>query len=103
MRIDGRSDDIIMLSLLKAHSVPILTYAIETVTVTNCDENQSPRVAYKSIFRKLFGYCYSESVTALQGFLGRLTWEQLVEGRKGKFRHRILNGSQDTLAFALMQ
>ena len=103
LRIDGKSNDIVMLRLLETHCVPVLTYAIEVVDVINRDEKRSLRVAYNSIFRKLFSYRYSESVTALQAFLDRPTWEQLVEKRKTAFLNRMRSGNQDTLAYRLIQ
>ena len=102
LRIDGKSNDIVMLQLLEAHCVPVLSYAIEVVDVINRDEKRSLRVAYNSIFRKLFAYRYSESVTALQSFLDRPTWEQLVEKRKSSFINKIRSGNQDTLAYRLI-
>ena len=88
LRVEGRSDDMVMLRLLEAHCVPILTYAIEMTDVANRDERRSLRVGYNSIFRKLFGYRYFESVTNLQHALGRPTWEELVEKRKSGFDTR---------------
>ena len=38
-----------------------------------------------------FGYRWCESVTALQGFLDRPTWEQLVEKRVASFKKRIFD------------
>ena len=89
LRIDGRSDDIVMLRLLETHCVPILTYAVEVIHVSNRDEKRQLRVAYNSIFRKLFGYRWSQSVTALQHFLDRPTWEELVEKRRNGFVSRV--------------
>ena len=103
MRIDGRSDEMIMLHLLETHSIPVLSYAIEVVDVIDRNERRSLRVAYNSVFRKLFGYRFSESVTALQGFLERPTWEQLVENRRGGFRNRIRAGPRDTLVYLLTE
>ena len=102
LRIDGYSNDMVMLSLLETHCVPMLTYGIEMIHVQNADERRQMRVAYNSIFRKLFGYRWSQSVTQLQSFLGRPTWEQLVEKRKCGFYQRILNGQQNSLARALL-
>ena len=45
-------------------------------------ERWSLRVAYNSIFRKIFGYRHFESVTNLQHALGRHTWEELIERQK---------------------
>ena len=79
LRIDGKSNDTVMLHLVETHCVPLLTYAIEVIHVTNRDERRQLRVAYNSLYRKIFGYRWSESVSALQSFLGRPTWEQLVQ------------------------
>ena len=101
-RIDGRSTDTVMLRLVETHCVPLLTYAIEVVHVANRDEKRQLRVAYNSLFRKIFGYRWRESVTALQGFLGRPTWEQLVEKRSANFRNRLLTSGGDSLARMLL-
>ena len=90
-RIDGRSNDTVMLHLIETHCVPLLTYGIEILHIKNRDERRQLRVAYNSVFRKIFGYRWSESVTALQGFLGRPTWEQLTEKRQSSFYSRIVN------------
>ena len=82
-----------MLHLVETHCIPLLTYAIEVVHVANRDEKRQLRVAYNSIFRKIFGYRWCESVTALQRSLNRPTWEQLVEDRCTKFAARIANHS----------
>ena len=63
----------ILLQLIETHCVPVLCYAIEMVAVANRDERRSLRVAYNSIYRKLFGYRYFESVTNLQHSLARPT------------------------------
>ena len=96
-RIEDRSNDTVMLRLLESHCVPLLTYAIEVIQVKNRDESRQLRVAYNSLFRKLFGYRWSESVTSLQSFLGRPTWEQLVEKRRSNFVNRIRSMDPSTL------
>ena len=78
-----------MLRLVESHCVPILTYAIEVVHVANRDERRQLRVAYNSLFRKISNYRWSESVSALQSFLDRPTWEQLVEKRRNSFLNRV--------------
>ena len=97
-RIDGMSNDMVMLRLIETHCVPLLTYAIEIVNVLNRNERRQLRVAYNSVFRKIFHYRWSESVTALQGFLQRPTWEQLVRRRRSGFINRFLCSSSDSLA-----
>ena len=66
LRIEGRSDEIVMLHLLETHCISVLTYAIEVIEIADRDERRKLRVAYNSIFRKLFGYRDWESVTELQ-------------------------------------
>ena len=97
LRIDGRSNNMVMLNLIETHSVPLLTYAIEVVHVVNRDERRQLRVAYNSVFRKIFGYRWSESVSNLQSFLSRPTWEELVDRRKNCFHSRLLNCHIDSL------
>ena len=73
LRIDGRSNDTVMLRLIETHCIPLLTYAIEIVHVNDTDERRQIR------------YRMSQSVSSLQSFLGRCTWEQLIEKRKANF------------------
>ena len=98
LRIEGKSSDTVMLNLIETHCVPILTYAIEIVHVSDRDERRQLRVAYNSVFRRIFGYRWSESVSALQNFLGRPTWEQLVEKRQKNFIERIKKSDPSTLS-----
>ena len=101
LRVEGLSDDMVLLRLLEAHCVPIITYAIETIHVADRDEKRSLRVAYNSIFRKVFGYRHFESVTNLQHSLGRPTWEELVDRRQSGFlaRARICDPNSLVRAF----
>ena len=62
-----------------------LTYGIEVIDVHDRDDRRQSRVAYNAMFRKIFGYSYSESVTNLQHVLGRCTWEELSEKRHSGF------------------
>ena len=101
-RIDGHSDDLVMLSLVETHCVPLLTYAVEIVHVADRDERRQLRVAYNSIFRKIFSYRWSQSVTALQHFLSRPTWEELVEKRKLCFLQRLKQCPIDSLPRATL-
>ena len=102
LRIDGHSDDMIMLQLLETHCLSLLTYAIEIVHVANTDERRQLRVAYNSVFRKIFGYRWSQSVTALQHFLSRPTWEELVDKRKKSFTRNIRQCHTVSLSRALL-
>ena len=100
IRIEGRSDDMVMLRLLEAHCIPILSYAIKVIHVTDANERRQLRVAYNSVYRKLFGYSYRESVTSLQHALERPTWEELVLKRKADFDSRRLRCAPDSLVRA---
>ena len=89
LRIEGRSNEMVMLQLLETYCLPILTYGIEAIHVANRDECRRLRVAYNSIYRKVFQYRMWESVTELQHTLQRPTWEELINHRRSKFRERI--------------
>ena len=89
LRIDGHSNELVMLQLLETHCVPILTYCIEILFVANPDLRRKLRVAYNSVFRKIFNYRRTDSVRELQSFLSRPTWEELVERRKARFLQKL--------------
>ena len=102
LRIDGRSNEFTMLSLLESHCVPILTYAIEIVFVSDPKERRKLRVAYNSIFRSLFSYRYRDSVRKLQGFLGRPTWEALIDQKRSSFLARARQCPSNALIRSLL-
>ena len=89
LRIEGRSNETVMLQLMETHCLPILTYAIDSIHIADRDERRRLRVAYNSIYRKIFGYRTWESVTELQHALQRPTWEELIDARRTKFRERV--------------
>ena len=47
LRIDGKSNNMVMLKLLETHCIPLLTYAIEIIHISNRDERRQLRVAYR--------------------------------------------------------
>ena len=95
-RIEGRSDDLTMLSLVETHCVPILTYGIEIAEFPDPRQRSKVRAAYNSLFRKIFGYRNFESVTDLQLSLARPTWELLCHSRKASFHHRLSQCSAES-------
>ena len=95
-RIDGRSDDLTMLSLVETHCVPILTYGIEIAEFYDASQRSKIRAAYNSLFRKIFGYRTFESVTLLQLHLARPTWEMLMESMKNAFHNRLAQCKADS-------
>ena len=52
-----------MLRLIEAYCIPVLSYAIEVIHVADRDERRQLRVAYNSVFRKIFCYHWSRSVS----------------------------------------
>ena len=85
LRIDGRSDEMVMLQLMESQCISILTYAVEVIHVADRDQRRRLRVAYNSIYRRIFGYRNWESVTNLQHALHHPTWEELIAKRTDKF------------------
>ena len=92
-RIEGRSNEMVMLQLIETHCISILSYAIEVIHVADEDLRRKLRVAYNSVFRRIFGYRQRDSVTELQHHLLKPTWEELVEKRKSKFSRNVSNCS----------
>ena len=80
-----------MLRLIETHCLPILTYGIEVISVSDRDTRRQMRVAYNSVFRRIFNYRPWQSVTELQTFLVRPTWEELVESHSQKFGRNFRN------------
>ena len=89
LRVGGRSNDLIMLRLLEAHCIPILTYGVEIVFVADRNKRRQLRVAYNSVFRRIFDYRQYQSVRELQSFFHRPTWEELCDRRQSKFMNAI--------------
>ena len=50
LRVEGKSDEMVLLRLIESHCVPLITYGIEIAKVSDRDENHSLRVAYNSVF-----------------------------------------------------
>ena len=90
-RIDGKSNDLLMLRLVETHCIPILTYGIEVISIADRDARRQLRVAYNSIFRRIFHYRQWQSVRELQSFLICPTWEELLDKRNKTFLDSIRN------------
>ena len=56
IRIDGRPDKLVLRRLLEAHCLPILTYSIEILHVSNRNERRQLHVVYNSIYSNIFWY-----------------------------------------------
>ena len=88
-RIEGKCDDLLALRLIETHCVPILTYGIEVIFVSDTDIRRQLRVAYNSVFRRIFHYRPWQSVRELQCFLSRPNWEELIDSRTNSFTRRV--------------
>ena len=88
LRIEGMPDDMLILRLIESHCIPILTYGVEVIHVADADIRRQLRVAYNSVFRRIFNYRPWQSVRELQSMLVRPTWEELLEKRKNNFLRR---------------
>ena len=102
LRVEGRSDDIVMLRLMEAHCVPILTHATEMIHIVEPQQQNKLRVAYNAVFRKIFNYSWRESVTNLQHALGRPTWEEMVKKRTDMFLLKCKSFPRDSLIRSLI-
>ena len=90
-RIEGKCDDLLALRLIETHCVPILTYGIEVIFVSDTDIRRQLRVAYNSVFRRIFHYHPWQSVCELQSLLSRPNWEELLDLRTNSFTQRVCN------------
>ena len=88
-RIEGKTNDLLVLQLIETHCIPILTYGIEVIHVADQDTRRQLRVAYNSVFRRIFHYRPWQSVRELQACLSRPTWEALADRRTASFLSRI--------------
>ena len=70
----------VMLRVKETHCI-LLTYAIEIVHVLDRDKKRQLRSAHNSVFRRIIGNRWFESVTNLQHFLKKPTLEELVDKR----------------------
>jgi hypothetical protein len=77
--------------------VPIFMYAIEVIYVADPFARHQLRVAYNSVFRRIFGFHFYESVTDLQGQLSRPTWEAFVEKRSSSFLSDLRSSNNEVL------
>ena len=75
LRIEGRSNDRVMLRLLETHCVPLLTYAIEVVHVTDQNDRRQLRVLQLAIPKNL-----QLSVVWKRNCFATLSWKTNMGG-----------------------
>jgi hypothetical protein len=85
-------DEIILLTLQKSYSLPILTYAAAFVnnTVKQLDDLNA---CWNYVFREIFGFHMHESVKSFICGLGRLDLRHIFRIRQVKFYFYILHES----------
>ena len=98
----GNCKENVQFRLADSHCLPILTYGIEVLFVSDNDEKRQLRVAYNSMFCRIFHIRPFDSVTELQSLLHCDTWEQLVEKRKSRFMVS-MKGSENEVLRALIR
>ena len=69
------------------------------IYVADQDTRRQLRVAYNSVFRRIFSYRPWQSVRELQLFLSRPNWEELLDSKTQKFTRRIRDNAQLSAIF----
>ena len=80
--------DIVRLSLMESYVLPILTYAIEAVSLTSSMVRELS-VCWNDVYRRIFGMNKWESVKMIQYFCGKLDFVRSFHLRKLLFVKRI--------------
>lgn len=84
------TSDIVKLDLLEKHCLPILMYAIESITLSKVQLKEL-NSWLNSVYRRIFGYNKWESVKELILMLGRLDLFHMVNMRQVMFIKRLSN------------
>src|SRR5437868_6970518 len=78
----------VKLQLIESHCLPILLYAIESLSLSN-DQMCELNSCWNSVYRKIFSYHKWESVRVLICTLGRLDLHHIVNLRRLSFIKRM--------------
>ena len=78
------TSELLKLQLLESHCLPILTYATESLNLSNLQLSQL-NAWWNSAYRRIFGFHQWESVRELILMLGRLDLHHIVDLRSLKF------------------
>ena len=79
---------VVKLSLIDAYVLPIMTYALEAVSLSRSQYDELS-VCWNNLFRRIFGMHKWESVKALQYYCGSLDFTRLCDLRRLRFLHKI--------------
>ena len=91
-------DEIIKLNLVESHCLPLLTYAINAITLTSVQLNDL-NVCWNSIYRKIFNYNKWESVNCLIASAERLNFKYMYVYLCLKFYKQALYVQSNNLVF----
>ena len=90
----------VKLNLLEAYVLPVLSYAIEAVPLSNGQCNDL-NICWNNIYRKIFGMNKWESVKQLQYFCERLNFVRLYHLRKLRFIQKAFNSDNRNLSHCI--
>jgi len=79
---------VVKLSLIDAYVVPIMTYALEAVSLSRGQYDELS-VCWKHLFRRIFNMHKWESVKAMHYYCGSLDFTRLCDLRRLRFLHKI--------------
>jgi len=79
---------VVKLSLIDAYVLPIMTYALEAVSLSRGQYDELS-VCWNNLFRRIFNMHKWESVKALQYYCGSLDFTRLCDLRRLRFLHKI--------------
>jgi len=82
------TSEMVKLQLMESHCLPILLYAIESLSLSN-DQMSELNSCWNSVYRKIFSYNKWESVRVLICMLGRLDLHHIVNLRRLSFVKRM--------------
>ena len=75
------SSDLVKLQLIESHCLPLLTYGLDSLNISNSQLNELGSW-WNSVYRKIFGYNKWESVKEVICRLGRLDFRHLINMRR---------------------
>jgi len=80
--------DVVKLSLIDAYVLPIMTYALEAVSLTRGQYDELS-VCWNNLFRRVFNMHKWESVKLIQYYCGSLDFTRLCDLRRLRFLHKM--------------
>ena len=93
-------DDIIKLNLIESYCLPILTYVVAALKLSN-QQISELNSSWNSVYRRIFGFNKWESVRSFINGIGRLDFEHLRLFLLLKFYDSALQSSNETFRFVV--